>query len=174
MRKPVLVLAPLFIIFLTAINVYSAIDEVGVSSIKFDFEDGLGPVPTHRYQNPDGSTGGWVADSAFVAKTVFLGPNAKIFGKARVYGNVWVDGNAEVFGKVTVKQTPNFFYIEGYKGTMTETHILVSGHTFLLEEWKAMTQDTAEKLNISGLFSLRDAIYAIAKAHAEKAASNKP
>ena len=30
----------------------------------FDFQDGNGPVPAHRHINPDGTTGGWVADTA--------------------------------------------------------------------------------------------------------------
>ena len=31
----------------------------------FDF--GFGPVPAHRHRNPDGSEGGWVADTAQVS-----------------------------------------------------------------------------------------------------------
>jgi hypothetical protein len=32
----------------------------------FNFLDGSGPVLAHRHKNPDGSLGGWVADTAFV------------------------------------------------------------------------------------------------------------
>ena len=46
----------------------------------FNFHDGNGPVPAHRHTNPDGSEGGWVANTA------------------RVYGNAWVYGNAQVSG----------------------------------------------------------------------------
>ena len=53
----------------------------------FDFRDANGPVPAH--QHPYG--GGWVADSAFVADTVYVGPNAKVYGKA------WVSGNVRIF-----------------------------------------------------------------------------
>ena len=35
----------------------------------YDFKDGNGPVPAHQHTNPDGSVGGWVADTATVADT---------------------------------------------------------------------------------------------------------
>ena len=54
----------------------------------FDF--GYGPVPAHRHKNPDGSEGGWVAETAQVS------------GNARVSGNAWVYGNAQVFGNARV------------------------------------------------------------------------
>jgi len=43
-----------------------------------DFKDGKGPVPAHRHINPDGTVGGWVADTytATVHSTVFVGPDA--------------------------------------------------------------------------------------------------
>jgi len=55
----------------------------------FDFDDGNGPVPAHRHQNPDGSIGGWVADTATVAPTAEVGPEARIFDQARVYVGLW-------------------------------------------------------------------------------------
>lgn len=63
----------------------------------FDFGGGRGPVPAHRHQNPDGSRGGWVADTATVDSTAHIGPLAQIFGKARVYGKARVWGKARVF-----------------------------------------------------------------------------
>jgi len=45
----------------------------------FDF--GFGPVKAHRHTNPNGSEGGWVADTANVEK------NAWVSGDARVSGN---------------------------------------------------------------------------------------
>lgn len=45
-------------------------------SITFDF--GSGSIPAHQHQNPDGSLGGWVADTtAFVAETAYIGPEAE-------------------------------------------------------------------------------------------------
>ena len=40
----------------------------------FDFGDG--PVRAHRHKNPDGSIGGWVANTATVADTAYIGENA--------------------------------------------------------------------------------------------------
>ena len=56
-----------------------------------DFRDGRGPVPAH--QHPNG--GGWVADTARVAASAFVGPGAQVFGAAWVSGNAQVSGNAE-------------------------------------------------------------------------------
>ena len=67
-----------------------------MSETTFDFIDGKGHVPAHRHTNPDGSTGGWVADSAQVYG------DARVFGDARVYGDARVSGNARVFGDARV------------------------------------------------------------------------
>ena len=74
----------------------------------FDFGDGNGPVPAHQHCNPNGTTGGWVADTATVVATAFLGPNARVYGNAqvsgdaKVYGNAQVSGDAKVFGNALV------------------------------------------------------------------------
>ena len=49
-----------------------------------DFGDGAGPVPAHRHPNADGSEGGWVAETAYVAPWTILDSDAEIFGTARV------------------------------------------------------------------------------------------
>ena len=49
---------------------------------EYDFGNGL--VSAHRHVNPDGSEGGWVADTAFVAKSAFIGPDAKVYD-----GGMW-------------------------------------------------------------------------------------
>jgi hypothetical protein len=64
----------------------------------FDFGDGNGPVPARRHLNPDGSEGGWVADTATVEPTAYLGPASSVFGHARVCGHARVYGDASVFG----------------------------------------------------------------------------
>jgi hypothetical protein len=71
----------------------------------FDFQDGNGPVPAH--QHPNG--GGWVADTARVAGTAYVGPDAQVYGRARVSGTTQVSGNALVFGNARV-----FGYAEVY------------------------------------------------------------
>ena len=48
----------------------------------FDF--GFGPVPAHRHQNPDGTIGGWVANTAQVSGEAWVFGEARVFGKAQV------------------------------------------------------------------------------------------
>jgi hypothetical protein len=43
----------------------------------FDF--GYGPVPAHQHSHG----GGWVADTAKVAGTAYVGPDAQVYGDAR-------------------------------------------------------------------------------------------
>jgi hypothetical protein len=65
---------------------------------KYKFGDGKGPVPAH--QHPNG--GGWVADTAKVADTSYVGPDAEVSGTARVYGDAQVSGTARVSGDAWV------------------------------------------------------------------------
>jgi hypothetical protein len=58
----------------------------------FDF--GNGPVEAHRHINPNKSIGGWVANTATVEPTVYIGYYAWVYGNARVSGNALVYGNA--------------------------------------------------------------------------------
>lgn len=50
----------------------------------YDFEDGRGPVLAHRH--PNGL--GWVADTAMVDESSYIGPLAKVFEFATVRGNI--------------------------------------------------------------------------------------
>jgi len=92
----------------------------------FDFKDGNGPVPAHHHPNG----GGWVADTATVAATAYVGPdalvsnyavvsdnaqvyddaqvsdNAQVYDDAQVSGNALVYGNAQVSGNARVYKTP--------------------------------------------------------------------
>jgi len=56
-------------------------DKPSVEQKTFDF--GNGPVPAHQHSNG----GGWVADTAMVENTAYVGPNARVYGYAWVYGN---------------------------------------------------------------------------------------
>lgn len=60
----------------------------------YNFNDGSGHVPARRHANG----GGWVALSAFVAPTVYVGMCAVVFGYARVTGNSKITGEARVGG----------------------------------------------------------------------------
>lgn len=48
--------------------------------MKTQFDFGQGPVNAHQHSNG----GGWVADSATVTPTAFVGPEARVFDEARV------------------------------------------------------------------------------------------
>ena len=50
---------------------------------KFDFEQCDNPIPAHRHKNG----GGWVAETAQVADTVYVGPMAVVYGRANIKGN---------------------------------------------------------------------------------------
>ena len=63
-----------------------------------DFRDGNGPVPSHIHTKG----GGWVADTANVHNSAYIGPDARVYGDARVHGNAWVYGNARVYGNALV------------------------------------------------------------------------
>lgn len=74
---------------------------------EFDFT-GTGPVPAHRHINPDGSEGGWVADSAIVGPTCYLGHNCWVSGDAlfqrgaMITGGIWVHASK---GDVLIRST---------------------------------------------------------------------
>ena len=60
----------------------------------FDFGDGNGPVPAHKHKNG----GGWVANTASVEKSVFVGTNARVYGYSRLYDQVALYDHSEVCG----------------------------------------------------------------------------
>ncbi len=72
--------------------------EPGSGEDAHDFEDGCGVVPAHRH--PHG--GGWIAETAAVDVSVFVGPDAAVFGTAKVTGmatildTAWVSDSAVV------------------------------------------------------------------------------
>ena len=56
--------------------------------------------PEEQHQHKNG--GGWVANTATVEETAYIGHDAWVYGDARVYGNALVYGNARVFGNAWV------------------------------------------------------------------------
>jgi len=93
----------------------------------FDFEDGKGAVPAHRHRNPDRFEGGWVADTAIVTKTAFLGSGARVFGQAQVCGSAKVWGAAQVFGSACVYGQAQVF---GSSQVFGEAHVFGSAQVF--------------------------------------------
>ena len=68
----------------------------------YDFGDGNGPVPAKQHING----GGWVADTAKVSRTVYVGPKAKVYGNAQISGNVVIFDNVEVYGNAKFSGDP--------------------------------------------------------------------
>jgi carbonic anhydrase/acetyltransferase-like protein (isoleucine patch superfamily) len=58
------------------------------------------PVKVHRHSNG----GGWVADTAKVESSVYVGRNATVRGRAKIYGKAIVRGDATVKDSATVKE----------------------------------------------------------------------
>jgi len=71
----------------------------------YDFEDGRGPVPAHQHSNG----GGWVADSAQVAASAFVGPDVRVYGTAKVYGTAEVYINARIYDHARVYGNARIF-----------------------------------------------------------------
>lgn len=88
---------------------------VAVSTTLHNFGNGGGLVPAHRHRNPDGTLGGWVADSAMVQNTVYIGPSAQVFDHAVVTDHValhqraWIAGRATVSDNVKMSNTAGVY-----------------------------------------------------------------
>lgn len=65
---------------------------------KHDFADGLGRVSAHRHVNG----GGWVADTAKVADSVFVNRGACVYHHAVVNGNVSLSDKSQICGAADV------------------------------------------------------------------------
>lgn len=63
-----------------------------------EYDFGNGPVPAHRH--PRG--GGWVANTATVDDSCFIGPYARVFENAYVTGNSIINDGASIFGNASV------------------------------------------------------------------------
>jgi len=65
----------------------------------YDF--GAGPVPAHQHANG----GGWVAETALVDVSAFVGPDARVSDNAEVSGYAVVFGAARVSGTAEVSES---------------------------------------------------------------------
>lgn len=95
---------------------------------KHDFKDGFGRVPARRHVNGKG----WVANTAVVEDSVYIGPHARVFNSAYVVGNVRLEGKASVSGGATVSnklQTPLVIKQHGhvYGQAVVRDAVLISG-----------------------------------------------
>ena len=60
----------------------------------------INPLGVPAHQHPNG--GGWVADTATVHESAYVGPSARVYGYAQVYDSAQVSGNAQVYGDAQV------------------------------------------------------------------------
>lgn len=78
---------------------------------KHDFKDGCGRIFAHRHDNGRG----WVADSANVDDSVYVGPRCEVFnraiikGSARLEGASRVSGTAVVSGRVIMRKSAHVY-----------------------------------------------------------------
>lgn len=93
---------------------------------EFDFGDG--PVRAARHRNPDGSEGGWVADTAHVDETASVSPEARVYGNARVFGDAELRGAAQVFDTARVGDGAVIADRARVSGSATVADATVSGH----------------------------------------------
>ena len=63
------------------------------------FDLGNGPVPAHTHANGTDTPGGWVANSAFVARGIYVGPRARVSENGQVFGDL-TDGTVAMDGVV--------------------------------------------------------------------------
>ena len=86
-----------------------------------------------QHQHPNG--GGWVANTATVAPSAFVGRyarvhgDARVSGNARVYGNAWVSGNAQMSGNARVFGNAQ---LSGDAWVLNPLTIIGSAHTVSL------------------------------------------
>jgi hypothetical protein len=87
-----------------------------------------------QHQHKNG--GGWIANTATVEDSVYIGPDARVFGDAWVHGNAQVCGSARVFGDAWV-ETPLF--IQGTKHGVSNSSygkLSIGCVTLTFAEWK--------------------------------------
>tara|TARA_R110001592_G_scaffold16881_1_gene71359 strand:+ start:32631 stop:33200 length:570 start_codon:yes stop_codon:yes gene_type:complete len=93
-----------------------------------DFGDGNGPVLAHQHFNGLG----WVADTAQVDDTAFVGLKARVFGLAVVLDEAVVKGSAEVSGYAIVKDCA---CVKGHSvvrgSSVIKDHAEISGYAFV-------------------------------------------
>ncbi len=94
----------------------------------FDFGNGAGLIPAHRHHNG----GGWVADTASVDDTAYIGNRARVFGYAHIKDYAVITGNAEISGYAIVKDSG---YVGGdvvIRGACTvKDHARITGKSFI-------------------------------------------
>lgn len=60
-------------------------------------------APGQNHKNPDGSTGGFVAETASVVSSAYIDPSSSVCERARINGNVKLKSSSEVSGQALVE-----------------------------------------------------------------------
>lgn len=123
----------------------------------FDFQDGNGPVPAHRHPNG----GGWVADTARVEETAYVGPRAQVYGSALVEGGVQLLSDTRISGVSCVtynplhvsKSSPSKVYVltNVIRGAWQHERIVVGVYATQQAADKQVQEDTNDGFEVSGL-----------------------
>jgi UDP-3-O-[3-hydroxymyristoyl] glucosamine N-acyltransferase len=151
-----------------------------------DFGDGQGEVPARQHTRG----GGWVAETACVEESCYVGPHAVVFGKARVTGNAIVNDYARVYGEARVYDEAKVY---GEAQVFDNVHVFnqakVSGKAKVYEDarimnnamvydnsevyGKAIVRNNAEILNSARIHKVAD-IYDSIKVYDNCVATKKP
>ncbi|NDC55288.1 MAG: hypothetical protein EBZ69_00375 [Alphaproteobacteria bacterium] len=101
---------------------------------KHDFKDGQGRVFAHKHDNGKG----WVADTAKVDDSVYVGPRCSVFNFARVSDRVRLEGRSKigghscVSGNVVLKKDAHVYGRAIVRDTVQLTdHAVVTGHAIV-------------------------------------------
>jgi len=94
----------------------------------YDFKGNGELIPAHRHCNG----GGWVADTAYVEDTVYIGKDSSVFGCATVKDKAVITERAEVSGYAIVKDSACIKGSAVIRGTCTvKDHAEISGNVFI-------------------------------------------
>ena len=93
-----------------------------MDDLYYDF--GFGPVPAHPH--PKG--GGWVANTAKVDDSCYIGPYAQVYGMAQVTRKAVIDGYAKIFGEARVTDEAKIYgAAKVYQNALVSGRARVSG-----------------------------------------------
>ena len=108
---------------------------------KHDFKDGRGRVFAHRHINGNG----WVADTAKVADSVFVGKWAQVYHNATVEGRVYVQDKSHVCGNATVRGNVKL-----------RNNAVVGGRAQVIDDCQLWTNSRVYGGSVSGSTTLYD------------------
>lgn len=120
-------------------------NEMMTHVMNVDFKDGRGKVPAHQHENG----GGWVAETAHVDPSCFVGPHAVVYGHARVIENAVINDYARVYGNARIYGSAKVYgNAQVYDTAQVYDNAKISGHAKVYENSRvvnnALVYDNAE------------------------------